>query len=160
QIVCTRADCTAPTAPMTITASPDRRLVTLTPSVPLQTGMRYQVRLVGIADDAGNPLSAPANWFFTTGTDAVPPAAARALSATPGVGSITLRWGNPTAPALAKIRILRKETGPPTSPSDPAAFRIDLPATATSYTDTGLTPGRTYYYAVYAFDAAGNPSAV
>jgi YD repeat-containing protein len=34
-----------------------------------------------------------------------------------------------------------------------------LPAGATTFTDSGLQPGRTYAYAVSAFDAAGNASA-
>src|SRR6185295_3122939 len=96
----------------------------------------------------------------TTGTDAVPPGAVGGLTATPGVEQIVLRWSNPPDADLAKIRILRKETGPPSSPSDPAARVIDLPPNATTYTDTGLTPGKTYYYAIYAFDTSGNPSAV
>src|SRR5262245_22127457 len=162
QIVCTRADCAAPAAAMTIQTSPDRTLVTLTPAAPLQTGMRYQVRLVGIADDAGNPVDlTPAQtgqWFFPTGTDPVPPGAVGAATATPGVGEIVLRWSNPADADLAKIRILRRETGPPSGPSDPGARAIDLPPSATTYADTGLTPGRAYFYAIYAFDTAGNPS--
>ncbi len=71
----------------------------------------------------------------------VPPVAPTGVTPTPGNGQISLAW---TAPAGATLyRVSRNTTGTGTFP------QIATP-TATSYLDTPLTNGTTYYYVVAA----------
>ena len=83
-----------------------------------------------------------------TGTDTQPPTAPASLTATAlGSTSIGLSWPAATDNSgVTGYRIYRAGTQIGTT-------------TALSYTNTGLTPGTTYSYAVRAVDAAGNLSA-
>jgi len=54
---------------------------------------------------------------------------------------------------------VRRDGAAPTGPADPAAVAFDLAPTAHSYTDTTVTPNVHYFYALYSYDAFGNPSA-
>jgi len=88
-----------------------------------------------------------------------PPAAPTGFGATAGNAQVQLAWTNPTDLDLAGIRLLRKTGSYPSSPDDPAATVVlddDVAPLATSITDTGLTNGTTYYYAVYAYDEQPN----
>ncbi|HJU47198.1 MAG TPA: LamG-like jellyroll fold domain-containing protein, partial [Gaiellaceae bacterium] len=87
-----------------------------------------------------------------TSTDATPPSAPGTLSATGGLGTVSLSWGAATdGGGVARYNVHRSTTAGFT-PS--AANRVAQP-TGTSYADAGLAPG-TYYYRVTAEDAAGN----
>src|SRR5205823_4313709 len=91
---------------------------------------------------------------------AAPPPSIEGLVLTPGVGQVGLSWTLAPTPAVAAVRIVRRDGTSPTGPSDPGASMIEVAPDAGMYTDPGLAPGVRYYYAVYARDAAGVFSAV
>jgi len=76
-----------------------------------------------------------------------PPGAPSALNATPGDAQASLTWTAASGATLYRVHRGTASGGPYT------AIRSNL--TGTSYTDTGLTNGVTYYYVVTATNAAG-----
>jgi hypothetical protein len=84
--------------------------------------------------------------------DTYPPAAPQAVRTVTGDGSVTLSWVPNTEPDLAGYRVFRGTTG--------YDGRLDplSTTTTTSYVDYAVANGTTYYYAVAAYDAAGNES--
>jgi hypothetical protein len=87
--------------------------------------------------------------------DTVAPSTPATLSATGALGGIGLTWAAATDNVGVDHYNVHRATTAGFSPS--AANRIATPA-GTSYTDTPLAPG-SYYYRVFAVDAAGNVSA-
>src|SRR5690606_5906239 len=75
-----------------------------------------------------------------------PPAAPTGLTATAGPGQVALTW-NASANATS-YRVKRA-----TSPGGP--YGVIATRTTTSYTNTGLTNGTTYYYVVSALNDGG-----
>ena len=113
----------------------------------------YKVAAEDAAANVG-PAGNEANASATA--DTTPPTAPTGLAATPASGQIALSWGASTdAGGIARYNVHRSTT-PGFTPS--TGNRIAQP-TATSYTDTGLAGGSTYYYKVTAEDNAGNTSA-
>ena len=96
-------------------------------------------------------IQADMNTAITT-PDGIPPSAPGALTATGGLGQISLSWG----PATDNVGVVKYNVHRSTTPgfTPTTANRIAQP-TGTSYVDTGLAAG-TYYYKVTAEDAAGN----
>ena len=131
----------------------------LDPTATLAIGTTYEIELPAVRDRAGNTLTGPGStaWTFTTSADGTPPGVVTGLTAVAGIGQVALTWKPPTDADLARITVLRS-TIPPTSAGDGTAARFSLPANGTGFTDVALSPGVTYYYAVYAEDAVGNPS--
>ncbi|RME92537.1 MAG: hypothetical protein D6767_03010 [Candidatus Hydrogenedentota bacterium] len=84
-----------------------------------------------------------------TPTDLTPPGNVTSLTATPADSQITLTWTNPTDPDFAGVVIVRKTTGFPANISD--GIQV-YNGSSTSFTDTGLINGQTYYYTVFAYD--------
>jgi len=85
------------------------------------------------------------------------PRAPRTLTATPGIAQASLSWGGVTALDLRGYNIYRS-TSP--SVSLTAANRIaQTTGAGTTYVDTGLSNGTTYYYRVVAADHFGYESA-
>lgn len=76
------------------------------------------------------------------------PAAPVGLTATKGNKQVTLKWN---AAAGATSYNVYRGTSPGAEGTTPIATRI----TSTSYTNTGLTNGKTYYYEVAAVNSAG-----
>lgn len=76
-----------------------------------------------------------------------PPGAPGALSATPGSGQVGLAWTAASGGTLYRIHRATASGGPYTT--------IRSNWTGTSFTDTGLANGTTYYYVVTATNAAG-----
>jgi hypothetical protein len=102
------------------------------------------VLLSGCSDDdgGGGPI-AP--------VDTEPPAAPRALYSVTGDERVTLYWIDNTEPDLDGYRVYR---GPaPQGPFNPLAL---VDKHTTSYVDVAVTNGTQYFYAVAAYDLAGN----
>ncbi|MEK7614881.1 MAG: fibronectin type III domain-containing protein, partial [Patescibacteria group bacterium] len=103
--------------------------------------------------DASSNATVTSDQTFTTAVD-FPPANVSGLTITTGNAQLTLSWTNPSDTDLAGVRVLQCPTAFPTSQNDAACTQV-LNSVATSLTRTGLTNGTTYYYGVFAYDAAG-----
>ena len=124
----------------------------------LAPGTVYYFRIT--AKDPSNNQSAPYAGTFTTQNtalppDTTPPANPSALAALASETSVLLSWGNPTDPDFQAVRVMRKMTGYPATPSDGI---LVYDGAGQSVTDAGLTPGTTYYYTVFARDTSLNYS--
>jgi fibronectin type 3 domain-containing protein len=75
-----------------------------------------------------------------------PPPAPTGLTATPGNSQITLAWTASSGATSYKVKRASTSGGPYTTVGSP---------TSTSYLDTGLTNGTTYYYVVSAVNSGG-----
>jgi hypothetical protein len=109
--------------------------------------------------DAYNDANGHARSMTTvsvTDPDLTAPGPVTALTATVNPTSVALAWTNPADADFTGVIIRRAvgATAPPTASSgDPVA---DTVKTATSYTDTGLTPRTQYSYAAFAHDGVPN----
>ncbi len=94
------------------------------------------------------------------GADVTPPSSPSGLSGTAGTGQVTLNWTNPASDTATVVARYRSDGRYPTSPSDglPGIARAATPGTSDSATQTGLQNGTTYWFSVFAVDAAGNAS--
>ncbi len=70
--------------------------------------------------------------------------------------SITLSWTNPGDGDLAGVMIRRAAGSTP--PSSPTSGTLVTQKSGTSHTDSGLSPGTQYAYAVFAYDEVPNYS--
>jgi fibronectin type 3 domain-containing protein len=116
----------------------------------------YFVRSVSLGTE-GNPVeSLASNSLKLSQPDKYPPAQPDLLQPNPGPGRIGLFWTPNSEPDLAEYRLYRSTD--PNLPKDkwtpitPAGF------TKTTFTDTNVETGKTYYYFLRAFDNAGNQS--
>jgi len=81
------------------------------------------------------------------------PTAPQSLAATAGSGSVSLSWAAPASNGGAAITGYNVYRG--TSPGGESATPVATNVTTTSFTDTGLTNGTTYYYTVAAVNSVG-----
>jgi fibronectin type 3 domain-containing protein len=87
------------------------------------------------------------------GSDTTPPTAPSSLTASPAKRKISLSWGaSSDNVGVTGYQIWR-------SSSAAGPFSQIATTTSTTYTNSGLTSGSTWYYQVKATDAAGNVSA-
>jgi len=86
--------------------------------------------------------------------DVTPPAAPQAVRTVTGDARVTLFWVENTEPDFAGYQVYRGTT------SYQGPFEKLGLTTSTSYVDNAVINGATYYYAVAAYDAAGNESAL
>ena len=116
----------------------------------IRQDMEGRTRPQGLAWDIGA-------YEYTSGSssDTTPPGDVSGLTATPGDGSISLTWTNPTDADFAGVRILRKTGSAPTGPTDGTVVHQGA---GTSQADMGLTNGTTYYYRAFTYDAVLNYS--
>jgi chitodextrinase len=105
------------------------------------------------AKDAAGNVGAASNRVVITvpvGPDTTAPSTPGSFTATPGTRRITLNW----SAAADNVRVagyyLVRD----------GARIATLPAGTLSYSNTGLTTGRRYFYEVRAYDAAGNKGQV
>ena len=110
----------------------------------LTNGMTYYYQVTAVNAGGQSPKS---NETFAT-PQLTAPSAPTGLTATAGNTQITLAW---TASTGAVSYNLYRSTTPGGEGSTP--YRTGI--TTTSFTDTGLTNGTTYYYQVTAVNAAG-----
>ena len=91
--------------------------------------------------------------------EAAPPALVTNFVATDGADrQSTLTWTNPGDSDLAQVTMKRKTGSYPTSHTDGTTVydsTSPTPGAGVSTTDTGLTNGTTYYYAVFGKDSGG-----
>lgn len=104
---------------------------------------------VSSTDQFGNSAT-DGDYTFTTLYD--PPPGNVILTVTPGDSQNYLEWVNPSDSDLDGIRIVYRTDSYPTDPTDGTLIYNQL---GTEYLHTGLTNGVTYYYAVFAYDLAG-----
>jgi hypothetical protein len=124
----------------------------------LTPGTQYSYALFA-HDGSGNYAAAPAGaivTYTTTGTppNTVPPGPVSALTAAVvSDTSIKLDWVNPADLDFAGVTI-RREEGASAPTFTTGTLVTDTAKAATSYIDTGLTPGMEYSYAVFSYNVA------
>ena len=96
---------------------------------------------------ATNTNSGSNNSAEVNATPVAPPAAPTGLTATPGNTTVTLNWSSVSG--AATYNVLRSST------SGSGYSTVASALGNTTYTDTGLTNGSTYYYVVSATNAGG-----
>ena len=123
--------------------------VVLQPAYTVGSGGPASVTVAnGVLDGTIGPNSA---LLLVTGSiDLTPPAAPQNLQATEGDAQASLSWE--AVPSAAGYSVYRS----PVSGGGWVEVGTDLGTT--SFTDTGLTNGKTYYYVVTASDSVGNES--
>ena len=87
----------------------------------------------------------------------LPPAPPDSITATQGDASVGVVWALSTAADLASYELFRSTSA--TGPWDSSTLIATVQEPATSYTDTGLANGTTYYYAVRAVTTDNRRSA-
>lgn len=111
--------------------------------------------VVTAVDASANESADSAEASATPPVDATPPAAPTGLAAiSAGPTSVLLTWDANGEPDLAGYNVKRAAItgGPYAQLNGPLVL-------GTTYTDTGLSPGTTYYYVVTAVDTSTNESA-
>jgi len=97
--------------------------------------------------DESNP------WVQLASGPAVAPTAPQSLAARAGDGSVSLTWTPPASnggAAISGYNVYRS-----TTPGGEGSTPVKTGVTTTSFTDTGLNNGTTYYYTVAAVNSAG-----
>ncbi|HAS80666.1 MAG: Fibronectin type III domain protein [Candidatus Nomurabacteria bacterium GW2011_GWE1_32_28] len=89
--------------------------------------------------------------------DTISPNKPTSFSATAGNGQINLTWTNPGDTDFAGIKILRRTNYYPISSTNGT---LVYKGSGTSYLNTGLVNGTTYFYTIFAFDRDNNFSLV
>ena len=92
-------------------------------------------------------------WVQIGAASPVAPSAPQSLAATAGSGSVSLTWAPPASNGGAAITGYNVYRG--TSAGGESATPIAANVAGTSFTDTGLVNGTTYYYTVAAVNSAG-----
>lgn len=118
----------------------------------------YYVKI--IAQDVLNNQATPYTGMFTTANlppppDTTPPVNPSALAAVPSYTSVALSWMNPSDLDFQAVRVMRKTSGYPASPTDGVMV---YDGAAESATDAGLVEGTAYHYTIFARDATLNYS--
>jgi len=102
----------------------------------------YVVSALNTAGESANSAQASA----TPQAAVVIPAAPTNLTATPGDTQVSLTWSASSGATSYNVKRATTNGGP---------YPQIAASTSTSYTDTGLTDGTTYYYVVSAINSAG-----
>ena len=104
------------------------------------------VAVAGNAISATVPSQSITLFVIPTGGVISPPPVPAGLSATAGNGTVSLTWNAAAGATSYSVKRATASGGPYTTIASP---------TATSYGDSGLTNGTTYYYVVSASNSAG-----
>ncbi|MBC8402241.1 MAG: PQQ-binding-like beta-propeller repeat protein, partial [Candidatus Marinimicrobia bacterium] len=116
-------------------------------------GLTYYYKLKAV-DIAGN-ISQTSNQAIGTPTD-LPPATPSNFMATSGDGYVTLSWSANTESDLARYILYHSQTSGFIPTADDSL--VNVPAPDTTYIDSGLVNGQSYYYRLSAVDSLGNVS--
>jgi fibronectin type 3 domain-containing protein len=92
-------------------------------------------------------------WVQIGSANVTAPSAPQSLAATAGSGSVSLTWSPPASNGGTAITGYDVYRG--TSAGGESATPVASNVSGTSFTDTGLTNGTTYYYKVAAVNSAG-----
>lgn len=114
-------------------------------------GTTYQFAVLAHNTAGDSPLSASVTATPAAGAT-TPPGVPASFRASGVVNAVQLSWGAPAfdgGSSLTGYRLLRSTTTGQETPL------VDLPATATSYTDSGLDPSTRYYYTLQAVNSVG-----
>ncbi|HUP32611.1 MAG TPA: S8 family serine peptidase [Gaiellaceae bacterium] len=119
------------------------------------SGDGVKERLLDVSSTtAFNPVMVGGGGGEPPPDDTTPPAAPTGLTAAAGNASVSLDWANNSESDLAGYNVYRSTTS-----GEPYAKVNGSPVTSSSYGDSGLTNGATYYYVVRAVDNSNNESA-
>ena len=118
----------------------------------LTNGTTYYYTVAAVNSAGVSPQSGEAS-ATPVAMQATAPSAPQSLTATGGSGSVSLSWATPSSNGGAPITGYDVYRG--TSAGGESATPIATNVSATSFTDTGLTNGTTYYYKVAAVNAVG-----
>ena len=112
----------------------------------LTNGVRYYFGVAAVNSMGEGPMS------IVSAVPQVPPSAPRSFTLGSGDGNVSISWESPltTGGFLAGYCLLRG-----VAPAD-LGFIHRCDATTLSYLDRNVTKGQKYYYAVFAFNDAGN----
>jgi len=111
----------------------------------------YQVQTIEKLGDNHEAESELSQQVSITPQDVFPPAVPAGLRASPTLNSMELTWESDTENDLAGYRIYRSTEG--------GAFeKLADTSTLPTYSDRAVEHGKTYRYAVSAFDQTGNES--
>jgi len=124
--------------PYTLVGSPTTTSFTNT-ALTNGTTYYYVVTAVNASGESGNSTQVSA-------TPQAPPQPPTGLSATPGNGQVSLSWTASSGATSYNVKRSTVSGGPYTTAGSP---------TGTSFTNTGLTNGSTYFYVVTAVNASG-----
>jgi hypothetical protein len=112
------------------------------------------------AVDAVGNTSLAGSSVAVTARDQLAPATPKGLAATPGDGSVDLRWSAPGADedVAGYVLVAKLGASAPTSEADGARVCTTIVAASTACSATGLTNGATYTFGLFALDEALNRS--
>jgi len=88
-------------------------------------------------------------------TDTIPPQPVTDFQAQPGDSQILLSWQNPADSDFVGVRVLKKTSSYPVSPTDGT---LVYDGKKNSSVDTKLNNAQTYYYTIFAYDKVPNYS--
>jgi fibronectin type 3 domain-containing protein len=114
----------------------------------LQNGTTYYYVVSGVYTGGPDAGGASADSAEASATPQGPPPPPTGLTATPGNTQVTLSWNASSGATSYNIKRATVSGGPYTT-VNPSSI------STTSYTNTGLTNGTTYYYVVTAVNSAG-----
>ena len=112
----------------------------------------YQVQTIVKLTDNREAESEPSQPVSITPVDRFPPSPPAGLRVTASPTSIEISWDGNSEPDLAGYRVYRAVPGGPFE-------KIAETSTVPTYSDHAVEQGKTYRYAISAFDQSGNESA-
>jgi fibronectin type 3 domain-containing protein len=136
------------TLTLTITDATTLQKFTTSWTVNIPTSVGRTTALVGFTGGTGglSAIQDVLSWTYSVGSSTNPPPAPTNVTATAGNGQVRLSWNASSGATSDNVKRSTTSGGPYTTIASP---------TTTSYTDTGVTNGTTYFYVVSAVNTAG-----